>query len=206
MENTDPQFEKQIKVTGASTGLIYGAISLVLAIFNFYYMTTLVTSFWLMIMGPFVISILLPIVIAVFLSIDFRKKIGGFWSFKQATTGFFIMFFVGYLITFSGNLIFSKVIEPNMIDKMETSMVTATTAMMEKSGSSQDQIDQAVAKTQKSFEDQKSQTVGKIVMGFGIAIIVTFIFALIFGAIFKRPKPIYDLPVDELDSPPSPAV
>lgn len=201
METIDPSFEKKIKSTGVSTGLLYGVVSLVLVIFNFYYMTTLVTSFWAVVTGPFVISIILPIVISIFLTIDFRKKIGGFWSFKQATTGLFIMFFVGYLISFTGNLVFSKVIEPNMVEKMEAAMVNATTAMMEKSNAPQDQIDKALESTHKSFEDQKVQTVGKIVKGVVIAVIICFVFALIFGAIFKKEKPLYDTPVDEFDAP-----
>lgn len=200
METTDPVFEKKIKSTGATTGLLYGAISLVLGIFDFYYMTSMASSFWMMVLVPFVASVIVPIVIAVLFSIDFRKKIGGFWSFKQATTGIFIMFFVGYLVSFTGNLIFSKVIEPNMVEKMETAMVNATTAMMQKANSPQDQIDQAVEKTQKSFEDQKVQTAGKIAKSLAIAVIVCFVFALIFGAIFKKDKPLYDTPVDELDA------
>lgn len=186
MENLD----QAIKKNGATTGLILGAISLVLGILNFYYMTAIATSFWAMILGPIVISMIIPLVLAILFSKDLRKKIGGFWNFKQATTGLFIMFFVSYLVSFAGNLVFTKVVEPNSIDKLKTAMVTATTNMMEKSGASQEKIDESIARTEKSFDDQKDQSAGKIFKGVAIAVIVCFVFALIFAAFLKKEAPL----------------
>jgi hypothetical protein len=182
--------DKKIKKEGASTGLILGIITLVLGILNFYYMTAIATSFWPLIMGPLVISVLIPIVIAIIYSKELRKKIGGFWNFKQATTGLFIMFFVSYLISFTGNMIFMKVVEPNGIDKLKTAMVTATTTMMEKSNVSDEQKQASIEKTEKSFEDQKDQSAGKIAKGVAIAVLVSFIFALIFAAFLKKEAPL----------------
>jgi hypothetical protein len=194
MENLD----QVIKKNGAISGLIYGAIVLVLGIFNFYYMTAIATSFWPMILGPIVISMLIPIALAILFISDLRKKIGGYWNFKQAVSGIFIMFFVSYLLSFSGNLLFSKVIEPNSIDKMKTAMVTATSDMMQKQNLSQEKIDDAVAKSEKSFDEQKDQSAGKILKGAAIAVIVCFVFALIFAAFFKKEKPLYDLPTEDI--------
>jgi hypothetical protein len=194
MENLD----QVIKKNGAISGLIYGAIVLVLGIFNFYFMTSIATSFWPMVLGPIVISMLIPVALAIVFISDLRKKIGGYWNFKQAVSGIFIMFFVSYLLSFSGNLLFNKVVEPNSIDKLKTSMATATTQMMEKSNVSQEKIDDALAKQEKSFDEQKDQSAVKIFKGVAIAVIVCFVFALIFAAFFKKEKPLYNLSNDDI--------
>jgi len=200
MENLD----QLIKKNGATAGLLLGVIVLALGIFDFYYMTTMATSFWPMVLVPFCVSVIVEIGVAILFCNDLRKKIGGFWTFRQATTGIFIMFLVAYLVSYAGNMVFSKVVEPNMLDKMKTAMVSATTDMMQKQNASQDKIDESIAKTEKSFDDQKDQSIGKIAKSLGISIIVIFVFALIFAAFYKKEKPLYDLPLDEAD--PTPVV
>ena len=107
------------------------------------------------------------------------------------------MFFVANLLSFSGNLFFNKVIEPAGIDKMKTAMINATTQMMEKQNASQDRIDQNVAQIEKKFDEQKDQSIGKIGRGIITSIIFCFVFSLIFAALYKRERPLYQAPPDE---------
>ncbi|HEX3384262.1 MAG TPA: DUF4199 domain-containing protein [Mucilaginibacter sp.] len=198
MENLD----KQIRKIGFNNGIILGVITLALGIFSFYFMTQMTTSFWMVVLvGPVLFSLIVPIVIVIFYCIDFRKKIGGFWTFKQALTGIFIMLLVAYVISAIGNnLIFAKLIEPNMVEKMQNSIINSTRSFMEQSGTDQSTIDSKIVDMQKTFDDQKNMTVGKTIMRQCIALVVIFILALIFAAIFKRN------PLKDIGLPPDPAV
>jgi len=179
--------EQKIKKNAVNSGLLLGVIMLVLSIFTFYFITSLTTNFWLVAFAPIIFSILLPIVIVVFFCIDLRKKIGGFWTFKQATTGIAIMFFMVFVVQVLGrDLLFAKVIEPEMAQKMQTAIINATTGMMEKSGADQTAVDEKTASIQKQFDSQTNPTIAKTVTGYAIAIVMIFVLALIFGAIFKR--------------------
>jgi hypothetical protein len=188
MENLDQKIRKQ----SFQYGLILGAILLVLGIFSFYFIIGMTSSFWLVIFGPFIFSIILPIIVVVFFCLDIRKKVGGYWSFKQATTGIFIMFFMAYVVQSIGrDVIFAKFIEPNMVQKTQEAVMNATTAMLEKTGADQAQIDDKKASIQKQFDQQTNVTVGKVIQGIAITIILIFVLALIFGAIVKKDPPLF---------------
>jgi len=180
--------DKQIRKVGLNNGLIFGVIVLVLGIFAFYFMTQMTTSFWMVVLvGPILFSLLIPIVILIFYCIDFRKKIGGYWTFKQAFTGIFIMLLVAYIVTAIGrDLVFAKLVEPNMLEKTQSAIVNSSRSMMKQSGTDQATIDTKVADMQKTFDDQKDMSIGKVIKAQAIALVVVLIFALIFGAIFKR--------------------
>jgi hypothetical protein len=183
MENLN----QQIRKNAITSGLIYGIIVLVLNILSFYFITTMTTSFVLMLVSPIVLSIAIPLLIIVFFCLDLRKKIGGFWTLRQATTGAFIIVFTAFIVSTIGkDLIFIKLIEPNMIEKTQDAMMSATRSLMEKSGNDQSQIDEKMADVKKKFDDQKNLSTGKIIEGYAITIVFLFIFALILGAVFKR--------------------
>ena len=182
MENLD----QQIRKNAFNSGIILGAIILVLGVLTFYLITG-TTSIWVIFGAPIVLSVLVPITLAVFFCISLRKKIGGFWTYKQAVTGIFIMFFTAYVIqaVFS-DFIFAKFVEPQMIEKVDNAVLNATKTMMEKGNTPQETIDTKVEEMQKQFDDQKNVTVGKTIQGIVIAIIFRFVFALIFAAIFRK--------------------
>ncbi len=97
------------------------------------------------------------------------------------------MMLVSFIVTSIGrDLIFAKVIEPHMVQKMEDAMVNATTSFMEKSNVDQATIDEKVEGIKTQFESQKNITIGKTIQGYAIVLIFLFVLALIFGAIFKK--------------------
>ena len=188
MENLD----SSIKKNALNDGLILGVISFVIGLITFYGMVSIDTTFWLIIVIPIFFSVIVPIALAVYFSLNLRKKVGGFWSFRQATTGIFIMFIVALAIqTVGRDLLFVKLIEPDMAKKTQDAVVRASTAMMEKSGATQEKIDESIANTEKQFESQINPSFGQIVQSIGTSIIFVFVLALIFGAFFKRNPPLY---------------
>jgi len=176
-----------IKKKSLEKGLVLGVILLVAGIFSYYFITGMTDNMWLITFGPVLFSVLIPLIVAIFFSLALRKEIGGFWVFKQAVTGIFIMFFVANLLSFIGrDLIFAKVVEPNMVENMQTAMVNSVSAMLEKSGQEQEAIDKKVEEINQQFEKQKNPTIGSTIQSQLIAIIFLFVLALIFAAIFKR--------------------
>jgi hypothetical protein len=186
MENLD----SAIKKNALNNGLVLGVIMLILGIITFYVMISIESALWLIIVVPIVFSVILPIAIAIYFTIDLRKKVGGFWDFKQATTGIFIMCLVSFAIqTVGRDVLFAKLIEPDMAKKTQDAVVRATTAMMEKSGADQEKIDKQIESTEKQFDSQVNPTPGKVIQGIGTSILFVFILALILAAFFKRKAP-----------------
>lgn len=181
------------------SGIALGAVMFVINIIVFYIIIAS-TSIWVISLVPLLLSIVAPILIAIVMSIDLRKKVGGYWTLRQATTSIFIMFIVAYIITaIARDGIFAKLVEPQMVQKTETAVENATKNMLEKSGTDQDKIDSKISDIHKRFDEQKNVSVGKTIMGIGTTIILLFIVALIFGAFLKKEPPLFDV-VDPEDS------
>ena len=184
--------EQKIKKTFIKNGLLLGLILLSLSIFSFYFITVISKSPVLFVAAPIIFTLIIPIIAVVIICNHGRKKIGGYWTFRQATTGIFFMFLIGYAIQILGrDLIFAKLIEPHMIEKTETAFIEASAAIRKQPGVNQKQIDKNVQDIKKNFDNEKNGTIGKTIQDIVISILFIFVLALIFGALFKREPPVY---------------
>lgn len=176
-----------------NNGIIIAVIGLAFQILPFYAAPQLLgnTMFGL---GIGLISLL----IYIFFTIDLRKKIGGFWSFKEALKGIFIMSLVSNVIVSVFNFIFYNFIEPNGFEKIKGYVAEGMTSMMEKMGVSGDQLDEAIEKATESLKSQYQPTALDFLKNLIIAIIVGFVLSLIFAAIFKKNPPMF-APVEEAE-------
>lgn len=182
----DPNLSAEIRKKAIQPGIILGIVSLALSIFTFFFIIEIVSSPIMMVVSPLLFAVVIPIIITVFLMLDLRKKIGGFWSFKQATTGAFVIFIVAYAISYVGNLVYTRVIDKTVVERMSATMLDGTERMMENANAPQEKIDEAMDNAKKQMEEQKNLTVTSVTKGLLIAIVMYFILSLIFGAIFKR--------------------
>ncbi|WDF57093.1 DUF4199 domain-containing protein [Mucilaginibacter sp. KACC 22063] len=182
---------RDLQKKSATSGIILGIVLIVCSVLSFYFITTIATSIWMITLGPMFFSVIIPLIIAILFTSDLRKKIGGYWTFRQAVTGIFIMFFCAYVVSYIGyNLLFVRVIEPQAIQKTEEKVVGATTAVMEKQGVDQEKIDEQEKKMRDQFDIQNNMTPVKIISGVGISLIFMFVIAMIFAAIFKKDPPL----------------
>jgi hypothetical protein len=189
--------EKKIKVFGAKNGVLLGLILLSLSIFSFYFITSIARSLPLLLLGPIIFTFVIPVIIVVLLCFNFRKKIGGFWTVRQATTGIFIMFLTAYVIQIVGrDLVFAKFIEPDMAKKTQAAFINTSTSLRSQPGANQKQIDQNIADIKKGFEEQSNITIAKFIQGLAISIIFIFVFALIFAGLFKKEPILYNNEID----------
>ncbi|MDR6784835.1 tetrahydromethanopterin S-methyltransferase subunit G [Pedobacter africanus] len=180
---------ENLKPEAAKNGIGLGLISLVLGVISAYLLVN-AASMMAIFLVPILIGLLIPLGIAIFFCIDLRKKIGGFWNLRQATSGIFIMFLIAYVISTAGNLVFTKFIEPDMAASIQSTVIDATSEMMQKQGMEQDAIDKKVEEMNADFEKKAHGTVMQNIQGHVIGIIIVFVFALLFGAIFKKEKPL----------------
>lgn len=182
---TTAQTLENLKPEAAKNGIGLGLISLVLGVVSAYLLVgaSSMTAVFLIPMG---LGLLVPVVLAVVFSIDLRKKIGGFWNLRQATSGIFVMFLVAYGISVVGNFAFNKLIEPDMPERIQTTIVNATSEMMKKQGVDEDAIDKKVEEMNADFEKKNQGTIMQTIQGHVIGVIIVFVFALLFGAIFKK--------------------
>lgn len=180
---------ENLKPEAAKNGIGLGLISLVLGVISSYVLVN-VSSVMAIYLIPMLIGLLLPLVISIFFCIDLRKKVGGFWNLRQATSGIFIMFLISYVISTAGTLIFTKFIEPDMKTSIQSRMIDATSEALKQQGMDQDEIDKKIEEINAGFEKQANGTVMQNIQGHVIGIILIFVFALLFGAIFKKEKPL----------------
>lgn len=190
LQPEDPNFEAVVRKEGARSGISLGIIITVIAIIGLYVAVSL-SSFWMITVVPILISVLLPLIIVVFFVIALRKKVGGYWSFKQALVGTFVMFLVAHIISTVVSLGFQTFVEPDIQERMIRNMSNATVEFMESQGVSDDQIDAATAGFDESLQKMNEGGIGTHIQGFFITLIVLFVIALIFAAIFKRERPVF---------------
>ena len=187
--------DKDLKIEAIKNGIGLGLIMLVLSLIAAYLIIG-TTSMWGIFLYPVCLGIILPIVLSIFFSKDLRKKIGGFWNFRRATSGIFIMFLTAYVISSGLNLAYNKIIDPEMETKMQSSITDATVNMMQNQGVEQSKIDEVIEKKNEEAEKKKSGTIMQNVQGYLIGILFVFVFALIFGAIFKKERPLFATDID----------
>ncbi|WP_069658605.1 DUF4199 domain-containing protein [Arcticibacter eurypsychrophilus] len=188
--------QKKLKKTGAIYGLILGIIMILAGMISFYLMSS--TSNLAVVVGtPIVFSILLPLVAAVVLILNLRKKINGYWDLRQATTGIFILFLVAYFVSTTGNIAYIKAAGPGLKVKTKENLIRVTSSFLEKQGADQVEIDAAVDKVNAGFAESPDLKIGDVIMGYLQAVIIIFVAALVFAAIFKREPPVYFKSGDE---------
>lgn len=175
-----------LRKAALNNALIWAVVNIALFLVVYYVKPDLMGSFtW----G--VVQFLIGIGLAVWLCLDLRGKAGGFWTFREALSHIFLMFFVQAVIVFFFTIIFAQFIEPAFVEKMKAISQNTTEQMLEKIGMDQDKIDEALKESEKQIEKQFNPGIKEIFIGIGTVAIMYFIGAVIFAAIFKKDPPVF---------------
>lgn len=189
--NLNTEEKVSAKRAAITNALIWAVINIIIFLLVYYASPTMMAN------PAFgFITIAIGIGLAIYFTIDLRKKIGGYWSFREALGNIFLMFFVQVVIYSVFTTAFAKWIEPEYANMMREATLNATTQMAETFSSDQEQIDKMIEEAEKSIEKQVNPGFMDFVQGLAIGAIFYFIGALIFAAIFKRERPVF-APVDE---------
>jgi len=167
-------------------GLIWAAINIVIFLLVYYGMPQIMGT-WKHSIIQFVVGIGL----AIYFTLEIRKQIGGFWSFKEALKNIFILFIIPTIVVYFFSIIFGKWIEPDYPAKITEISLNATTEMMESMTTDQEVIDETIAEMEKGLEKQFNPGIMDILQSISISALIYFVGALIWAAIFKRDRPVF---------------
>ncbi|MES3017872.1 MAG: DUF4199 domain-containing protein [Bacteroidota bacterium] len=185
---------ENLNKAATNNGLVIGILSVILGIVTYYVAPALFGSMWFGI-G----NMIFLLVVYIFFTIDLRKKVGGYWNFKQAFRGIFIMAFVAGLLLTVVNYVFYQFVEPDAFTKISGFVEEGATKTFESMGMDEDQIETAVSEQLKGMKKQFNPTPMDMLTNFGIALLVEAIMSLIFAAIFKKEAPIFAPVEDDID-------
>lgn len=177
---------KELNKFALNNGIIIAIITIAIQLLTYYVTPNLLGATWYGIMIT-----LVSVGIYVFFAIDLRKKIGGYWSFKEALSGIFIMSLVANLASSIFNFVFYRFIEPNAYEKVKGYVADGMTETFEKMGMSGDALDDAIEKATESLKSQYMPSIGDFFRNLAIAILVGFVLSLIFAAVLKKNPPIF---------------
>jgi len=177
---------ENLNKAASTNGVIIGILSTVIGVVTYYVFPSLLGS-----MSFGIATLVLSLLIYIFFTIDLRKKIGGFWTFREALKGIFLMSFIAGLIYSLANLVFYKFIEPGAFEKIAGFMESGMSKTFENMGMEQEKIDETVAKQIEGIKAQYDPTFAQFFKNLGIAVIIQFVMSLIFAAIFKKETPVF---------------
>lgn len=184
--NLNSEEKTKVKRIAITNAFLWAVINIIIFLLVYYAAPTLMAN------PTFgFITIAIGIGLAIYFTLDLRKKVGGYWSFREALGNIFLMFFVQVVVYTIFTTAFAKWIEPEYANMMRDATLNATTKMAETFSSDQEVIDKMIEEAEKSIEKQVNPGFMDFVQGLAIAAIFYFIGALIFAAIFKRERPVF---------------
>lgn len=167
-------------------GLVIGFITIVIQLASYYFLPHLLGN---MFYG--VVVMVISLAVYIIFTVDLRKKVGGYWSFREALKGIFLMAFIAGVFSSAVTNLFYKFIEPNAFEKVSGYVLNGLSSTYEKLGMSQDKIDETIGDVESSLKSQYDPTVAQFFRTLSFAILVQFIMSLIFAAVFKKEAPYF---------------
>jgi Protein of unknown function (DUF4199) len=171
---------------GIRFGLLAALIYIILLFLRYNYFAGSPVTFGLFA----VVSFIIILMVYLFAGIARKKQLGGFADMKEIFQSIFIVILITEIVYIIFNFIYLKYVDPSFW----TDFKATTLSFLESKNVPEDQIDQQM----KSFKDvdQSTKPFG-LLKGFGYSVIIDSIFGLIFAAILRRKKPIFDEILEE---------
>ena len=176
----------QINRLALNHGLAIAVITIFIQLITYYAAPNLLGATWYGI-----VITLATIGVYVFFAMDLRKKIGGYWTFKEALSGIFVMSLVANVASSVFNFVFYRFVEPGAYDKVKGYVADGMTETFEKMGMSGDALDEAIESASESLKSQYMPSFTDFFKNIAIAILVGFVLSLIFAAILKKNPPMF---------------
>lgn len=173
MDNTNASFRK----SATNYGLVLGGILAVVIALLYAISLDSLTKWWL---G--VILFLTAMVIGVVSVAKSKSILGGFISFKEAFTSYFITISLGLFISVIVSIIIFTVIDPGAAEYLNEQVIEITRSMMERFGAPQAEIEKALAK----LEGKNNYGIGQQLQSFAIQLVFYSVFGLLIALIMKK--------------------
>lgn len=135
--------QKSIKSSAINYGIYLGLFMALVSVLIYAINLELVTKWWLGI-----ILFLIVIGFGIVSTAKSKSLLGGYISFKEAFSSFFITIAIGTIISSIVGIILYNFIDPGAAEIIKEKVIETSTEMMQKFGAPQSEIDKAVAKMQ----------------------------------------------------------
>ncbi len=176
METQTPSFKKNAINYGLILGLVFAfLIAVVYAV-----KIELLTEWWLGI-----VMFLIALGIGIFSVAKSKAILGGFMTFKQAFTSYFMTIAIGLFISVVVGILIFVVIDPEAATYLQERIVEMTRGMMERFGAPEAEVNKAIAE----MESKNSYSIGSQLQGFVFQLAFYSVFGLLVALIMRRKDP-----------------
>lgn len=176
MDTTEVSFKK----SAANYGLILGGILAASTALLYALSLDSLTKWWVGI-----IFLLLAVAIGIVSVAKSKALLGGFISFKQGFTSYFITIAIGLFIAVITGILIFNVVDPGAAEYLQEQIVEISRSMMERFGAPESEIEKAIAE----MESQNSYSVGNQLQSFVFQLAFYSVFGLLIALIMKRKDP-----------------
>ena len=170
--------EVSTKSSAINYGLYLGGILALLTVIAYAVNMDLFTKWW------YGIGIMiLIIVLGIMSSMQSKKILNGFISFKQAFSSYFITILIGLIISTTVSLIIFNVIDPDAAVVLQEKILDAQVEMMRGFGADEN----AIAKIVEEMEKEDNMfSIGKVLQSIAFQLILFSIVGLIVALVVKK--------------------
>ncbi|MBF6641093.1 DUF4199 domain-containing protein [Flavobacterium sp. J49] len=165
-----------IKKNGVNFGIILGLFSVLYTTAIYVTDLELFTSWWLGL-----VSFAISITIGIVLVSKTKKQLSGIISFKDAFTVYFISALIGSFISTIYNYVLFNFIDTEAKETIKEITMKYTAEMMEKFGTPAAAINETMTK----LAETDNYSLGNMLFGLAVVLVIQAIFGLILAAIFK---------------------
>lgn len=172
---------KSLKSSSINYGVYLGIILAALTVIGYAIDLSLFTKWW------FGVGIMLLVIIfGIVSSMNGRKLLGGFMSFKQAFTAYFIAVAIGILINSIISIVIFNFIDPESAITLQDMLIENQAETLRNFGQSEEAIDGVVAQMR---EGGNMYSISNILQGIAFQLIGFSIVGLIVALVVKRKDP-----------------
>ena len=173
--------EKSLKSSSANYGLYLGLILAALTIVGYSVSLDLFTQWWF---GIFILLVI--IIFGAISSMQAKKLFGGFISFKNAFTAYFIAVLIGIVISSVVSILIFNVVDPEAASILQEKIIEMQVAGMEKFGMPEEGIEKAISDIR---ANGSMYSVMNVLKSVAFQLIGFSIVGLIIAAVVKREDP-----------------
>jgi hypothetical protein len=172
--------EKSLKSIATNYGLYLGVLLSAVTVLAYAVKLELLTNMWLGII--LLIAIIAFGIIAI---VKVKQAQGGFASFKEAFTSYFITVLLGLLISTVISFLLFNVVDTDAAETLKQKTIEQTVQMMEGFNTPVEVIDQTVEK----MEEQNQFGIAGVLKNLAFQLVLFSIIGLIVAAVMKKSNP-----------------
>ena len=181
-----------IKQNGINFGLILGFLLMLPTLLGYAVNISILVSYW-----TFAYIFVAIIILGILTIVITKKGLGGFISFKNAFTSYFIMTIISLALSTVMNYLLFNVIDKEFVDVVKQEQIKMTENQRDYwsnklANAPQEQVDEFHDKFDESIEKIKNDdpySVMSLLKGFTIGIAIFLVFGLLLSAILKKKDP-----------------